>query len=170
MIHFFSTPYVMAKNTLGKLNTSYETTAMLMGDSWFKTIRRVVVPNSKSTILEMLSYYFINSMVTISALIFIVGAKTAVLTTKIKELQHFAKFDQIFVLSLLILLTNLLVKGIILFVTQKKDEKKEKGVRVKKYALGILAGGVVLFTFVFGQGKEPVVIYSNADEEALIAI
>ena len=91
---------------------------MLMGDSWFKTIRRVVVPNSKSTILEMFSYYFINSMVTISALIFIVGAKTAVLTTKIKELQHFAKFDQIFVLSLLILLTNLLVKGIILFVTQ----------------------------------------------------
>ncbi|MCB6566624.1 ABC transporter permease subunit, partial [Desulfovibrio desulfuricans] len=57
MIHFFSTPYVMAKNTLGKLNTSYETTAMLMGDSWFKTIRRVVVPNSKSTILEMFSYY-----------------------------------------------------------------------------------------------------------------
>ena len=141
-----------------------------MGDSWFKTIRRVVVPNSKSTILEMFSYYFINSMVTISALIFIVGAKTAVLTTKIKELQHFAKFDQIFVLSLLILLTNLLVKGIILFVTQKKDEKKAKGVRMKKYALGILAGGVVLFTFVFGQGKEPVVIYSNADEEALVAI
>ena len=170
MIHFFSTPYVMAKNTLGKLNTSYETTAMLMGDSWFKTIRRVVVPNSKSTILEMFSYYFINSMVTISALIFIVGAKIAVLTTKIKELQHFAKFDQIFVLSLLILLTNLLVKGIILFVTQKKDEKKAKGVRMKKYALGILAGGVVLFTFVFGQGKEPVVIYSNADEEALVAI
>ncbi|MCB6602961.1 DNA-binding protein, partial [Erysipelatoclostridium ramosum] len=95
---------------------------------------------------------------------------TAVLTTKIKELQHFAKFDQIFVLSLLILLTNLLVKGIILFVTQKKEEKKARSVRMKKYALGILAGGVVLFTFVFGQGKEPVVIYSNADEEALVAI
>ena len=28
----------------------------------------------------------------------------------------------------------------------------------------------MLFTFVFGQGKEPVVIYSNADEEALVAI
>lgn len=170
MIHFFSTPYVMAKNTLGKLNTSYETTAMLMGDSWFKTIRRVVVPNSKSTILEMFSYYFINSMVTISALIFIVGAKTAVLTTKIKELQHFAKFDQIFVLSPLILLTNLLVKGILILLTQEKEKAVSRRVRYQKAALAVLAAGVIIFTLVFGQGKEPVVIYSNADEEALTAI
>lgn len=170
IIHFFSTPYVMAKNTLSKLNKTYETTAMLMGDSWFKTIRRVVVPNSKSTILEMISYYFINSMVTISALIFIVGAKTAVLTTKIKELQHFAKFDEIFVLSLLILITNLIVKGLMYFLTQKKEKAETKQFKYKKYALAVLACILVVFTFVFGKGKEPVVIYSNADEEALTAI
>ncbi len=170
IIHFFSTPYVMAKNTLSKLNKTYETTAMLMGDSWFKTIRRVVVPNSKSTILEMISYYFINSMVTISALIFIVGAKTAVLTTKIKELQHFAKFDEIFVLSLLILITNLIVKGLMYFLTQKKEKAETKQFKYKKYALAVLACILVVFTFVFDKGKEPVVIYSNADEEALTAI
>lgn len=170
MIHFFSTPFVMAKNTLGKMNTSYETTAMLMGDSWFKTIRRVVVPNSKSTMLEMFSYYFINSMVTISALIFIVGAKTAVLTTKIKELQHFAKFDEIFVLSLLILLTNLLVKGTIYVITKKKEEQATKQFRLRKYVLLALAGCVFILTFAFGSQKDTVVIYSNADEEALVAI
>lgn len=170
IIHFFSTPYVMAKNTLSKLNKTYETTAMLMGDRWFKTIRRVVVPNSKSTILEMISYYFINSMVTISALIFIVGAKIAVLTTKIKELQHFAKFDEIFVLSLLILITNLIVKGLMYFLTQKKEKAETKQFKYKKYALAVLACILVVFTFVFGKGKEPVVIYSNADEEALTAI
>ena len=160
----------MAKNTLSKLNKTYETTAMLMGDRWFKTIRRVVVPNSKSTILEMISYYFINSMVTISALIFIVGAKTAVLTTKIKELQHFAKFDEIFVLSLLILITNLIEKGLMYFLTQKKEKTETKQFRYKKYAFAALACILVVFTFVFGKGKKPVVIYSNADEEALTAI
>ena len=46
-------------------------------------------------------------MVTISAVIFISGAKTMVLTTKIVELQHFARFDEIFILSLMVLLTNI---------------------------------------------------------------
>lgn len=168
VIHFFSTPYIMAKSTLGKMNTSYETTAMLMGDSWLQTIRRVVIPNSKSTILEMFSYYFINSMVTISALIFLVGANTAVLTTKIKELQHFAKFDEIFVLSLLILITNLLVKKLIQVTTQKESHVRLG--KIKKYGLGLLSAGIFVMTLTMGRGIEPIIIYSNADEEALAAM
>ena len=35
------------------------------------------------------------------------------LTTKIKELQHYAQFDSIFVMSLLILATNILVRVIL---------------------------------------------------------
>ena len=123
IIHYFSTPYLMIKNSLSKMNASWETTGMLMGDSWTKTIFRVVIPNSWSTILEMFSYYFINAMVTISAVIFIVGARTMVVTTKIKQLQHFGDYEQIFVLSLLILATNLAVK-LILKALSKKTERK----------------------------------------------
>ena len=110
VIHYFSTPYLMFKNSLEKMNSSWETTAMLMGDNWVKTIIRVVTPNAKSTIFEVLSYYFVNAMVTISAIVFLVGTKTMVITTKIKELQHFAKFNEIFILSLMIMLTNVLIK------------------------------------------------------------
>lgn len=120
VVHFFSTPYLMMKHSLEKMNSSWETTAMLMGDNWLKTIIRVVTPNAGSTILEVFGYYFINSMVTISAVIFIAGARTMVITTKIKELQHFAKFDEIFVLSLLILATNLAVKGILKLINHKR--------------------------------------------------
>mgnify|MGYP000234784891 CR=1 FL=1 len=48
MVHFFSTPYLMMKNSLSKMNASWETTAMLMGDNWTKTIIRVV--NAKCSI------------------------------------------------------------------------------------------------------------------------
>lgn len=110
IVHYFTTPYLMAKNSLGKMNPAWETTGELLGDSWFKTIRRVVLPNSLSTVLEMFSYYFINAMVTISGLIFLVTAETSVVASKIKELQHFAQFNDIFVLSILIFVTNLVVK------------------------------------------------------------
>ncbi|MBS7009613.1 ABC transporter permease subunit [Anaerostipes sp.] len=123
VIHFFSTPYLMMKSSLGKMNASWETTAMLMGDSWAKTILRIVTPNALSTIIEVFSYYFINAMVTISAVIFIAGARTMVITTKIKELQYYNKFNEVFVLSLLILATNITGK----FIFTKLAEMTERG-------------------------------------------
>ncbi|MFJ7753504.1 ABC transporter permease subunit [Peribacillus muralis] len=110
IVHFFTTPYLMAKNSLSKMNPSWETTGELLGDGWIRTIYRVILPNSASTVIEMFSYYFINSMVTISGIIFLVTAQTTLVASKIKELQHFAKFNEIFILSLLIFFTNLVVK------------------------------------------------------------
>ena len=112
IVHFFSTPYLMMKNSLSKMNASWETTAMLMGDNWLKTIVRVVTPNALSTLLEVFSYYFVNAMVTVSAVVFIAGARTMVITTKIQELQYFNEFNEIFVLSLLILFTNLIARAV----------------------------------------------------------
>ena len=112
IVHFYSTPYLMMKNSLSKMNASWETTAMLMGDNWLKTIVRVVTPNALSTLLEVFSYYFVNAMVTVSAVIFIAGTRTMVITTKIKELQYFNEFNEIFVLSLLILFTNLIARAL----------------------------------------------------------
>ena len=124
IVHYFSTPYLMIKNSLSKMNASWETTAMLMGDTWLKTIVRVVTPNAMSTILEVFSYYFVNSMVTVSAVIFIAGARTMVITTKIKELQYYTKFNEIFVLSLLILLTNIIAKAVFGYLAVRKNKSK----------------------------------------------
>ncbi len=124
IVHFFSTPYLMLKNSLSKLNRSWETTAALMGDNWFNTLIRIVTPNMRSTLLEVFSYFFVNAMVTVSAVIFIAGTKTMVLTTKIKELQYYNKFNEVFVLSLFILAVNLLIKGLLGLIIKKLNNKE----------------------------------------------
>lgn len=198
IIHFFSTPYLMMKSSLEKMNASWETTARLMGDSWLKTIVRVVTPNAMSTLLEVFSYYFVNAMVTVSAIIFITGARTMVITAKIKELQHFAKFDEIFVLSLLLFVINIAAKAIFNLLAQwmtvnSKNKNKQKLAKLKENMMRkkfskkgltrvaafclctILAGSAILT----GCGKnsgasaassDQVVIYSNADDEAVEAM
>ncbi|WP_178946454.1 ABC transporter permease subunit [Enterococcus mundtii] len=107
MVHYFATPYQLAKSALLKMNPNWENTAKMMGDSWLDTVVRIILPNSKRTIVEMACYYFTNSMVTISAVVFLTSARTMVITTKIKELQHFGRFTEIFILSILLLLINL---------------------------------------------------------------
>lgn len=112
LIHFFATPFLMMKGALEKMNSSWETTAAVLGDNWIKTVTRIIAPNALPTLLEIFCYLFINGMVTVSAIVFIAGAKAMVITTKIQELQHFAKFNEIFILSIYILLTNLVLKGV----------------------------------------------------------
>ena len=132
IVHYFSTPYLMMKNSLSKMNAGWETTAMLMGDSWPKTILRVVTPNAAASLIETFSYYFINSMVTISALILLAGARTMVLTTKIKQLQYINEYDQVFVLSLLILATNLIAKAIFTWLANKSSRKGSSNAKKRK--------------------------------------
>ena len=183
MVHFFSTPYLMMKNSLSKMNASWETTAMLMGDNWAKTIARVVTPNAMATLIEVFSYYFVNAMVTVSAVIFLAGTRTMVITTKIKELQYFNKYNEIFILSLLILFTNVVAK----FVFQKlaeRSQRREKLVDMKKirkmglkrvaaFSLAAVTGISALGLTACGGGasaEDQVIIYSNADDEAVEAM
>ena len=182
IIHFFSTPYLMMKNALSKMNAGWETTARLMGDSWLKTIVRVVTPNAASSLLEVFSYYFINAMVTVSALIFIAGARTMVITTKIKQLQYVNKFNEVFVLSLLILFTNLAARALFSALAQRKtvkNHRKERKLKpMKRIAAMMLAGVIaaggcasVTGCSSAGAGEDAqVVIYSNADDEAVTAM
>lgn len=123
VVHYFATPYQMMKDALTKMNASWETTARLMGDSWVKTILRVVTPNAWPTILQVFGYYFVSSMVTISAVVFLVGARTMVVTTRISALQHIAEFDGIFALSLVILVVNMLVKGLVALACRDRSAR-----------------------------------------------
>ena len=134
IVHYFSTPYLMMKNSLSKMNASWETTAMLMGDSWVKTIARVVTPNALSTLLEVFSYYFVNAMVTVSAVIFIAGARTMVITTKIQELQYFNEFNEIFVLSLLILFTDLIARAVFRRLARVSESRQSRA-KVYKFSV-----------------------------------
>lgn len=185
MIHYFSTPYLMIKNALLKLNTSWEATAKLLGDSWGKTLLRIITPNMSSTLMEVFGYYFVNAMVTVSAVIFIAGARTMVITTKIKELQYFMKFNEIFVLSILILLTNLCMKGVLFLLSDRKKSeskvKKEKNIMKMRQVTAMMmvclvAGSLMLGGCSAGDSKasgssdDQVIIYSNADEEAVDAM
>ena len=88
----------------------------------------ISVITSDIELLEVF-YYFINSMVTISALIFIAGARTMVLTTMIKQLQYVNRFNEVFVLSLLILATNLAAKALLSRLAGYRSKHSTKNVK-----------------------------------------
>lgn len=136
VVHFFATPYLMSTAALSKMNAGWETTGLLMGDTWWRTVRRVVIPNALPTLYQMFETYFINAMVTISAVVFLCGTRTMLVTTRIKELQYFEKFDAIFVLSLLIFFTNVAAKLLLDRLAEGKKVGKPRAPEISSGAAG----------------------------------
>lgn len=93
VIHFFGSPYLMAKDSLSKMNKEYENVGSTLGLSKPRIFFRVLVPNSFATLIEMFSYFFLNSMVTISAVSFLcryINQPLAVLITNYEKTGNYA--------------------------------------------------------------------------------
>ncbi len=111
-VHFFASPYLMIYNSLGKLNIHLEDVGLTLGISRGHLIRDVIIPQSGGTLVEMFTYFFVNSMITISAVSFLATALTKPLSLLITQFQQQMLLEASAFVSLLILAANILVKAV----------------------------------------------------------
>lgn len=111
-IHFYSVPFVTASSALKKLDREYENVSDSMKIPGYKTFLCVTVPLSLPAILEIFLYYFMNSTVTVSAVVFLYGAKFKIASIAITHMEEAGDFAQAAAMSLLILLVNVLARGL----------------------------------------------------------
>lgn len=113
IIHFFASPYLMIYNRMGKINPNLEAVGNTLHIDQFHLICDVIIPQSKETLLEAFSYFFVNSMITISAIAFLANRNIKPLSLMITEFDASQTLlaPTAFV-SLLILLINTLMKSI----------------------------------------------------------
>ena len=96
-----------------------ESVAQTLGISKTLLVRDVLLPQMKSTILEMFSYFFVNSMMTISAVSFLATAQNKPLSLMINQFEAQMQLENAAVVSLVILFVNLVVKGIFAIFKRK---------------------------------------------------
>ena len=125
IVHFFSSPYLLAFNSLSKFNPNLEDVAQSLGISRMRMLFHVYVPCTMSTIVEMYSYYFVNGMITISAVSFLVNFRTMPLALVIPQLESQSFIEGTALVSLLILALNLGEKTLA-FILKRSLEKQEK--------------------------------------------
>ena len=122
-IHFFSSPYLMMYNTLSKVNENLESVGLCLGVSRLHIIVDVILPKVKYTILEMFSYFFVNSMMTISAVSFLAPPAPKPVALMINQFEAQLLMESAAFVSLMILIANLVVKSGITFIEQKFGKK-----------------------------------------------
>ncbi len=123
--HFFSSPYLLAYNSLSKFNPNLEDVADTLGINRMKLLFSVYIPSTRATIVEMYSYFFVNAMITISAVSFLMNFRTMPLSLLIPQLESQSFIEGTAMVSLLILVINLLEKAIA-FIVKKRVAKEEQ--------------------------------------------
>jgi len=123
IVHFFASPYLMAYNALGKLNKNYEVVGLTCGVNRFKIIKDVIIPNTKGTILEMISYFFVNSMITISAVSFLFNTDIMPISLLINQYEGQLMYEESAIISLTILIVNLFIKYFLDFVKKEINRR-----------------------------------------------
>ena len=127
IVHFFSSPYLLAYNSLSKFNPNLEDVAKSLGISRMRMLFSVYIPCTRATIVEMYSYYFVNGMITISAVSFLANFRTKPLALLIPQLESQSFIEGTAVVSLMILVINLLEKMMAYFVKRaivKEDQRR----------------------------------------------
>ena len=127
-MHFYSVPFVTASSALKKHDKDYENVADSMRIPLWKSFTRVIVPLSLPAILEIFLYYFINSMVTVSAVVFLYSAPFKVASIAITHMEEAGDIAQAAAMSVLILLVNIVARGIyelLVYRIKKRNERRK---------------------------------------------
>ena len=132
VIHFYSISFLTANTALKKLDKEFERVSLSMGIPWYKTFSNVTFPMCLESILEIFFYYFVNSMVTISALVFLYISSLNLLSIAVINLDDTGEIAKASAMSIVILLTNIIIKIIyqiiLKFLQKRKNKMKEENV------------------------------------------
>lgn len=115
-VHFFSSPYLMCYNAFNKINGNYETVVKTLQIKKGRYFVDILLPEIEDTMLEMFSYIFVNSMVTISAVAFLANAKNLPVALLINQLEGQALLECAAMVSVIILFVNVVVKSAVYFI------------------------------------------------------
>ena len=131
VIHFYSISFLTANTALKKLDKEFERVSLSMGIPWYKTFSNVTFPMCLESILEIFFYYFVNSMVTISALVFLYTSSLNLLSIAVINLDDTGEIAKASAMSIVILLTNIIIKIIYQIILKFLQKRKNKLIQEK---------------------------------------
>ena len=110
VVHFFASPYLMIYTSFSKANENLEAVASTLGIGKIRLLVDILLPKCRHTVAEMFASFFVNCMMTISAVSFLANSRSKPIALMINQFEAQAQMEFAAVVSLMILLVNLAVK------------------------------------------------------------
>ncbi|MGE4290725.1 MAG: putative 2-aminoethylphosphonate ABC transporter permease subunit [Desulfovibrio sp.] len=130
IVHFYSVSFLTATTALKQLDKEFETVSESLGVPFYRTFFEVTVPVCLPAILEVGMYFFVNSMATVSAVIFLYSADIPLASVAIANMDDAGDIAPACAMSVLVVLTNIAVRGLYTLLTA--SVRKRTGAWIKR--------------------------------------
>jgi iron(III) transport system permease protein len=123
LVHYFTVPFLTATTSLKQMDAEFENVGASMGVPFYRTFWRVTVPIALPSIVAISMYFFLNAMVTLSAVVFLVAPGTELASVAVVLMDDAGDTAQAAAMSVLIIVVGLLVRllywGLVRRVTRR---------------------------------------------------
>jgi len=103
LIHYFTVPFLTATTSLKQLDAEFENVSASLSVPFYRTFWRVTVPIALPSIVGISMYFFLNAMVTLSAVVFLVAPGTELAAVAVLLLDDAGESAQATAMSVLII-------------------------------------------------------------------
>ena len=110
VIHYFTVGFLTATTALKQMDAEFENVGASLGVPFYRTFWRVTVPIALPSIVAISMYFFLNAMVTLSAVVFIVAPGTELAAVAVLLMDDAGDTAQAAAMSVLIIATGLTVR------------------------------------------------------------
>ena len=126
VVHFYTVSFITATAALKQLDREFETVSESLGVPFYKTFTRVTVPVCLPAVLEIGIYYFVNSMATISAVIFLYTADIPLASVAVANMDDAGDTAPACAMSVLIVLTSIAARGLYILLSRGIGKRTER--------------------------------------------
>ena len=118
VVHFYTVSFLTATTALKQLDREFESVGASMRVPFYRTFCRVTLPVCLPAVLEIAMYYFVNSMATVSAVIFLYSADLPLASVAVANMDDAGDIAPACAMSVLIVAANLLVRLVYTLATR----------------------------------------------------
>ena len=110
VIHYFTVGFLTATTALKQMDAEFENVSASLGVPFYRTFWRVTVPIALPAIVSISMYFFLNAMVTLSAVVFLVAPGTELAAVAVLLMDDAGDTAQAAAMSVLIIAIGLAVR------------------------------------------------------------
>ena len=125
MIHFYSVPFTTATTALKRLDKEFETVSESLAVPFYRTLGKVTLPLCLPAIFEMLVYFFVNSLVTVSAVVFLYSPTVKIAAVAIVNMEGAGETAPAVAMCMLLLFINLFVRLVYEGISKVMQKRKK---------------------------------------------
>ncbi|MCS6907444.1 MAG: putative 2-aminoethylphosphonate ABC transporter permease subunit [Anaerolineales bacterium] len=126
IVHFYTVSFMTATTALKQLDNEFESVSESLGVPFYRTFWKVTVPLSLPALLEMGMYYFVNAMVTVSAVIFLYSPRLKLASVAIVNMDDAGDTAAAAAMSVLVILTSVGVRLLYDLLTRRLSQQALK--------------------------------------------